>query len=290
MSVVEHEPDPVAVTADPPEGAEEVLAYWSAVGATVVETSGTVATLVDATGATFLAAFLRYEDVDPRGMNELSDAVAGVLGGRRFHLHVRRALPIEFDPAPVVRAVSLWLGAIERGDWQGLNAVYDDGPVSVEISLFDKEPVASRPSGRLLLRPQATIEQLSTLDEAIMEAGLNVGGFGQPPVVCVVLGGSRPPRGYVQQFLYGTADWTSVVDGVRRVGVTSGGRSVFADPAVHGVGSVVWWDTPPRLWVNPWSRFGGFSPPGRYCRFAPGEDVGDEWLGRAQFVMCWGER
>jgi hypothetical protein len=268
----------------PPRSAEvdAVIARFAEGGARMTEWDGSVATMESDAGP-FAAAFVHVEGWPNRHAAGLAHALAGALGGRRFQLHVRKPLPEEFDVAPVLKAVGLWVAAIERGDWQGLQAVYDDGPVCVDISLIDREGGPGGPN--LVFGPRATIERLSRLDEAIMDVGIRVGSFGNPPVVVVALG-AMAPRGYLQQFLYGTADWTEVSEGGRRMGVSPNGRSLFADPAAHGVGALLWWGEAARLWVNPWSRSGGFDPPGDWF----GLRVEERVAGNPMVTMRWGPR
>lgn len=264
----------------PPADVAEVLSQLQAAGCVLRDWEADVATMERA-GAPFAAVFLRVEALTSRHVASLAHALLPSLGGRRFHLHVRRPLPEDFDAAPVLRAVGLWVAAIERGDWQGLHAVYDDGPVTVEISLLDREGGPGGPN--LVFGPRATIERLSRLDEAIVDAGVRVGGYGNPPVVVVAMG-DLPPRGYLQQFLFGTAEWTEVLDGVRRIGVAPNGRSLFADPAAHGVGALLWWGERPHLWVNPWSRGGGLDLPGSWLGLRPEERP----EGTQTVAMRWG--
>ena len=44
------------------------------------------------------------------------------------------------DADSVQRAVTLWVRAVERGDWRGRHAVYDDERMSIELTLLEAPP------------------------------------------------------------------------------------------------------------------------------------------------------
>src|SRR5688572_13584666 len=62
---------------------------------------------------------------DPEVVGRLLDAIETVMGPYEHGILLRRPVPKGFEPAPVARAVHLWRLSMDRGEWQGRQAIYD---------------------------------------------------------------------------------------------------------------------------------------------------------------------
>ncbi len=235
----------------------------------------------------------RAEDVE-----RLTRLLDGTFQGRRYALYLRRAIPPSFDPTPVVRAVQLWLQAIDRGEWKGRHAIYEDDGIALEITLVPQRVDA--PGGRVTtVGPIDALERLADVDAAVVEMA-QVHGAAHPDLPLVLLLGARPrwrlSRGYVEQMFYGTAVQTHTVTGpggvVYRAQFRRDGKGLFADRALASVGAV-WWveeEGPDpfgfHAWShdNPWSEARAALPALPVSRFAAQGPDGE------RETLCWERR
>lgn len=170
----------------------------------------------------------------PRDVARLVDAIAGSLGEWRFMVHIKRTLPAGFDPEPVARAVSMWRTAMDRGEWSGKHAVYEDELVAIELTVTDKRD-SGGPIGVVGLLP-APDRLLGVYDDVRTRVDALSGN-----VPFIVAASAEPawsvPRGCLIDLLYGTPDLIDVSD--------AGWVAVFArrHPALLGDKriSAVWW-------------------------------------------------
>src|SRR5690606_29925690 len=139
--------------------------------------------------------------------------------------------------------------------------------------------------------PITALERLAGVDSQLVRQTMGFQeAMGDLPVICA-LGADQPwrmPRGYVEQLLYGTANFVCAEGpGEERsyeAGFSPGGRSLVSDPACRDL-TGLWWVVPEgphplayRLWAhdNPWSPQLEHAPAVRAPRFAlaRGDDVG----------------
>lgn len=235
----------------------------------------------------------------PSDVQRLTVALDQTFGQRRYVLYLRRAVPAGFDPGPIARAVHLWLGAIDRGEWQGQHAVYEDQDVALELILTGDKGKAGR--NRLFtVGPITALERLAGVDaQLVRQAVTYQDDVADLPLTCV-LGATQPwrmPRGYVEQLLYGTADFVQATGGPNpgyRAGFSANGRSLFSDPACRNLTSL-WWVEPAgsplafRAWAqdNPWTAFPDRIPAvdGRRFTVVARDEVGAR--GRKSMVLAW---
>lgn len=212
----------------------------------------------------------RFPAGDPDDLARLGSALDATFGDRQYVLYLRKAVPAGFDPAPVARAVHLWLSAIQRGEWQGQHAIYEDNGIALELTLTGAFREEAQ-SGRLFtVGPISSLERLAALDQRLVDETHRFHEeAGEMPLV-FALGADGPwrmPRGYVQQLLYGTADeirTETAADGaspVYEAAFRPNGRSLFSDPVCRDV-TALWWIEPDgtdvlgfrtRTYENPWS-------------------------------------
>jgi hypothetical protein len=241
----------------------------------------------------------RRDDVD-----RLVASLESTFGNRRYVLYLRQPVPESFDPAPIARAVHLWLGAIDRGEWHGQHAIYEDDDISLELILTDETAAEGIPARVFTVRPITALERLANVDQLLVEhAATHDETHGEMPLV-FALGANGPwrmPRGYAEQLLYGTADWTSAVhaDGATayQSAFSPNGRSLFSDPACANV-SGLWWVEPTgehplalRSWSheNPWAPVEDRAPLLGILRFEVVDREAEAARGKICSVLTWRE-
>ncbi len=207
----------------------------------------------------------------PEDMSRLVAALDATFGAREYVLYLRRPIPPGVELGPVTRAVHLWLAAIQRGEWQGQHAIYEDESVALELTVTGAIRSERRSGLLFTVGPINALEQLSELDHRVMERlGAFDSSLGELPLV-VALGSDhrwRLPRGYLQQLLLGTPDGIRThgdVEPTYEASFRQNGRSMFADPAARTL-CAIWWIGPPEpgkagdrsfvasSWDNPWAN------------------------------------
>ncbi len=261
-------------------------------------------------GSLLLAPLVLQTERHPRGRPEVVHRLIRALeqgfAGRRFALAIRRPVAPDFDPEAVSRAVQLWLMAVDRGEWRGRHAIYDDDHVAVELTLLDAVPTEPGRALTFLVGPSSSLERLGVLDghlQAIARLHLDSG----LPLVGVLVGDPRwgIARGYAGQLLYGTPDEVRGQCGEGaslRAAYLHEGFSLFADAQFRRLAALWWLEPMPGdpLGVqgfaheNPWALAAGQVPsfPGaRFARVAQPDGVqrrGDRawmaWVGRGPTV------
>lgn len=225
----------------------------------------------------------------PADVRRLTDLLDGTFQGRQYALYLRRPVPAGFNPGPVSRAVQLWLAAIDRGEWKGRHAIYEDEEIALELTLVQQH--SPRAGGRIMtVGPVTALERLATVDGSVVDLAQQHAA-NHPDVPLVVALSAQPawriPRGYVEQLLYGTAEWTTASSSPAGTSYTarfhSNGRSLFSDPVCSNL-SALWWlegdGADPlafRAWGhdNPWCTAPERIPPVDMPRFvAQGDSAG----------------
>jgi hypothetical protein len=265
--------------------------------------------MTDPDGSSFALAIMpcvvpRWPSGHQADVDRLFEALETTFGDRRFVLYLRSAVPSDFDAAPISRAVNLWLGAIDRGEWQGQHAIYEDKDISLELILTKETVENGQPARVFAVHPINALERLADVDQRLVEhAAIHEETQGQMPLI-FALGATSPwrlPRGFAEQLLYGTADWTSAVhsDGATayQSAFSPNGRSMFSDPACALV-SGLWWvepegDDPLGMcsWSheNPWARAGDQAPLLGALRFEVVDRDAESARGRTCTVLTWRE-
>ncbi len=214
----------------------------------------------------------RFPAGEPADLARLGSALDATFGDRQYVLYLRKAVPAGFDAAPVARAVHLWLSAIQRGEWQGQHAIYEDNGIALELTLTGAFREEAQ-SGRLFtVGPISSLERLAALDQRLVDETHRFHEeAGEMPLV-FGLGADGPwrmPRGYVQQLLYGTAEEIRTEHAssehpqarVYEAAFRPNGRSLFSDPVCRDV-TALWWIEPDgtdilgfrtRTYENPWT-------------------------------------
>ena len=242
----------------------------------------------------------RHEMGEPDDLDRLVAALATAMGRRKHILHIRRPIPPALDAEPVARAVQLWLRAIDRGEWHGRHAVYEDEGLSLEISLVDA-PLAAEGQRTLLflVPPVVGMERIREVYQILMDAAFSLDEAVADLPMVLTLGANpawRISQGHILQTLYGLPDIIGVSPGQRaRTRYGGGGLALFADPGYRRLASV-WWAEPMgldplqlRAWAhdNPWAEAVSETPefPGRHYGV---QALQPSSYGRAQATMRWG--
>jgi len=265
--------------------------------------------MTDPDGSSFALAVVacrvpRFPSGEQVDVDRLLAVLDSTFGDRRYVLYLRSAVPVDFDTAPIARAVRLWLGAIDRGEWQGQHAIYEDNDISLELILTEEKTENEEPARVFTVHPIDALERLANVDQRLVEhAAVHEETQPQMPLV-FVLGANAPwrmPRGFAEQLLYGTAEWTSAVhaDGATayQSAFSPNGRSLFSDPACALV-SGLWWVEPvaddplsSRSWCheNPWSREGDRAPLLGSLRFEVVDRAAESARGKTCTILTWRE-
>ena len=226
----------------------------------------------------------------------LQAALDVAFGRRRYGLWLRKSLDAELDGSAISKAVTLWLSAIDRGEWSGVHAVYEDDGVSFELVLLDGE--REQPDGAsFLVDPLDSLDRLNSVDGQLVDlVSRHEQSEADEPLV-VAIGGRHEWRvsdGFARQLLFGTPDWVRSVQGQTEYAFPAESRALFADP-VMGALATLWWMCPTGPGMldftthsheNPWClRYEGPEPiPGpRFCAVGLGEGS----RGRSVTVMAW---
>lgn len=175
-------------------------------------------------------------------LKQLTQHLETAIAGRRFVIHVKRDLPGHFDPMTLVQPVQNWVHEIERGQWSGGYAIYEDDDVSLELCLLDE--TAQEGQGRMLFHVPPLLTE-TVLRQAIPEMVNSIGriGGGNRPVVLLMLSNDRWPLNPAMMLnvLYGrcASKWVDD-DGSSHHKFLLSGLSLLANDAFKGVGAV-WW-------------------------------------------------
>jgi hypothetical protein len=162
-------------------------------------------------------------ELDARPLVRLRQALSRVHARLRFAVFVRRALPADFDPAPVRQAVEIWLREVEGGRWDSRFAAFEDDQVALEFGLVGDQgaPVRARDGQDpvlMTLGPFLAARTIGSVERRVVESldAYRMGEQGDLPVVSAMVS-DRPwtlSPGYLREFLYGKPSWvTSGADG-----------------------------------------------------------------------------
>jgi hypothetical protein len=208
----------------------------------------------------------------------------GRLGARsRIVVLVRRWLPHDFDPEPVRQAVDLWLDQVDKGDWQGRHAAFEDEHLSLEFSLTGRKSPDGRGAVAFALGPfmaQHTAEVLETRLVLELDQLRLARPAGQAPPLLLSCVANQPwsiSSSYLRGLFLGKPDctWTDE-DGLQRSRFSRRpGPSLFQDPIYHhasGVMMVALDPADPRqlaaeTHLHPWAE----------ASLAPGDVGGSTW-------------
>ncbi|MEZ4316472.1 MAG: hypothetical protein R3F61_03160 [Myxococcota bacterium] len=250
----------------------QAIALASTAGATATGVYGEgIVAMRDHQGQPFALTVLAWTtgthpNGEPDDVARLTALLDGTFQGRQYALYLRRAVPPGFNPGPVSRAVQLWLAAIDRGEWKGRHAIYEDDEIALELTLVQQH--TPRGGGRVMtVGPVTALERLAAVDTLVVDL-VQRHASEEPEVPMVVALSAQPawrvPRGYVEQLLYGTADWTVASTTARGRTYTAqfqaNGRSLFSDPVCSNLAGLWWLEglgSDPmafRAWAhdNPW--------------------------------------
>lgn len=224
-----------------------------------------------ADGRAILLSVLAFlHQTRPGGEDEtrrrLHDALGRVSAKQRFAVLVRRWLPHDFDPAPVRRAVDLWLAQVQTGQWKDRYAAYDDDHISLEFCLTGERAKARQSPVALVLGPFYAHRTMEVLEPRVVHELDRHRASAQRASPLLIAGLADQPwalnEGYVRDFLYGRPRRTSCEGGACEVEF-AGPPSVclFRDPLYSAVSGVMLVDRRPavparlrvRAWLNPWA-------------------------------------
>lgn len=221
-------------------------------------------------GEVLLSVLAFLHQTRPGGEDEtrrrLRDALDRVASRERFAVLVRRWLPHDFNPAPVRRAIELWLGQVQGGQWEGRYAAYEDEHISLEFCLTGERATARQSPVALMIGPYFAHRSLEVLEpRVVQELDRHLGTPQRAAPLLVACVADQPwalNEGYLRDFLYGRAQRIGAGDGAREV--EFGGSAsvcVFRDPLYAAVSGLLLVDREPRTpgavrvraLLNPWA-------------------------------------
>lgn len=277
------------------------LALAESAGAKAVEPlTGDVMRMIDPDGrpvalATLAFAQPEHEAGAPDDVQRLISALESALGRWPFLLYLRRAVPAGFDPKAVAQAVQLWKMALERGDWRGSHAVYEDDDIAIELSVTPPLPEDQPAKVLVAVPPLNASDRLAIVYRRLLAVtrAIDAVAPGMPIVpVLVVEPRWRLPRGHVLEALYGLADRIETDANGYRAVYRPSGLSLFSDSACRKV-AAIWWaecasgdPLAMRSWAHesPWC-----SPMPRLNFPGPRFEVERAETGLGAVVMRWSE-
>jgi len=235
----------------------------------------------------------------PADVARLLRALETALGAWRFVVHLRRAVPADFDPTAVARAVLLWRTAIDSGEWRGRHAIYEDEIVSIDLSVTERRTSGGHGGAIGVVPPIGVQERMVEIQQRCQFVLMRLDEVGRRGPVAVAVAGVprwRLSRGFILEALYGLADRTSVVPAGDKLAIlgahASNPAALFADPSARDVVSMWWlergeaWGVPSVVaYDNPWATAPAvpLRAPGRAYRAG-----GEEGVGRRRLaVMRW---
>jgi hypothetical protein len=197
----------------------------------------------------------------------LVDALSRVSSRQRFAVLVRRWLPHDFNPEPVRRAIDLWLGQVQSGQWDGRYAAYDDDHISLEFCLTGERAKARQSPVAMVMGPFFAHRTLEVLEpRVVQELDRHRAGQQRAQPLLLACVSDQPwalHGGYVRDFLYGRARRMQAGGGTTEVEF-AGPPSVclFRDPLYDAIAGVIFVDRRPaaptrvrvRAMLNPWAR------------------------------------
>ncbi len=222
-------------------------------------------------GAPLLLSVLAFlHQTRPGGEEEtrrrLLDALGRVTSRQRFAVLIRRWLPHDFNPEPVRRAIDLWLGQVQNGQWEGRYAAYEDEHISLEFCLTGERAKARQTPVALTLGPFFAHRSLEVLEpRVVQELDRHLASPQRAAPLLLACVADQPwalNEGYLRDFLYGRARRLCVQDGIREAEFGgSGSVCVFRDPLYAGVSGLLLIDRRPaatteigvRALLNPWA-------------------------------------
>jgi len=216
-------------------------------------------------------AFLQAEP-DPNQHEALQTLVRVVnrsQSDKRITILVRKWRTHEFDPEPVRRCIDIWLSAIEKGEWRGRYATFEDDHISLEFTRTDAPVEPGDGSVAFLIAPENGMQTLEVVETRMVyeiENLLAKAPDGIQMMVSLVTNtGWALAPGLVRSLFYGRPIW-QVANGDRhdqRFGFELGSEpALFQEPQYKPIGGALMVDRPDgrgpcgRAYINPWSTTG----------------------------------
>lgn len=197
----------------------------------------------------------------------LVDALSRVRARDRFMVLIRRWLPHDFDPAPVRRAVEMWLARVARNEWEGRYAAYEDEHVALEFALTRQRVKGQQSPLADVMGPFFAHRTLEAVEpRVVQEVDRHRAGPLRNRPLLVALVADQPwllTDGYVRDFLYGRPSLTASGEHGPRVEFNDQSSvSLFRDPLSRDVAGVMFVDRDPfqpvqvraEALLNPWAR------------------------------------
>lgn len=195
--------------------------------------------------------------------SRLQHALSRVVASHRFVVLIRRWLPTDLDPAPVRRAIELWLGRVAAGQWEGRYATYEDEVLSLEFSLTGERCSEGQSPLADMIGPFYAHRTMEAIEPRIVREldAHRLSEHGRTPLLVVCATDARwlINESYILDFLYGRPSRVGAETGWEiEVPALAGGACVFRDPVYRGVAGLVLAQRSAngemgfRGWLNPW--------------------------------------
>jgi len=231
-----------------------------------------------------------------------------------FSVYLKRWLPFQFDPAPIRRALEVWLDSLEDTNWEGKYAEYRDDHIHLEFSILDRLRQPKKDLVKFRITPLRTPSVLDSLGRVIeAKVARVVAQMGEDTPLALALFGNEEwdlPGSYLEDFFYNKANnafyWSTRGGRHERLkSFRSNGRAdaIFARPSCRSLSAVVlvdkkWERDRPvfslRVFHNPWCNlplsmdvFEGFA---QFRHYPQGELSDQAYMGwdsleRTRFIL-----
>ena len=214
-------------------------------------------------------AFLQTPE-DPNlkdSLAALARVVNRAASDRRITILVKSWSPHKFDPEPVRRCIDIWLKAIEKGEWHGRYATFEDDHIQLEFTRTDEPTRTGQGAVPFVIAPNNGMHTIEIVESRLVYELDNLlkgsKGDGNLLVSLVTNTAWSLSPGLMRSLLYGRPVW-QITNGEpqnQRFGFQHGDcPALFQEDLYQRLTGALVIDHPPesgpcgRAYHNPWAN------------------------------------